>query len=361
MDDPDNDLTVEALTTTQKICLEKQFKRNKIGWTLAVLDLMLSVFVISRYPQHYWLLHLAKSFVLLPIRLFRFARLRWEFYMLDFCYWVTYLTFILVFIGGLKVFLNIDTTPFINLGIFVRMGFFFSCGSLAWSIILFQNSIAFYSFSKMVEVFVHLSPVLMMYCIRWGAGLGVNITQEAWPNLFSFCEDHEWALANECIYWRKSAYWCHHCAAPFSEFITFTPLILFLGWVLPYYTLVFIIFKDHIRRTGKGTLYHQALNSVPRGAPWLDFGNILRKFPEKWRPEAYFCIHGVFTMLFGTIAWVFWHNFFLNTTFVVGLITCAVYQGAAFSFHDLVFKYGNKMLHKHKEKLIDSAKVRKIE
>merc|ERR1719461_21718 len=153
----DSDLTIEALSTAQKRCLEKQFKRNKIGWTIAVTDLMLNVFVISRYPQHYWLIHLTKSFVLLPIRFYRFSKLKWEFYLLDFCYFVTYLTFALVSLGSLKVFFGISTSSPATLGLFVRMGFYFACGSLGWSVVLFGNSIAFYSFGKMVECYVHLS------------------------------------------------------------------------------------------------------------------------------------------------------------------------------------------------------------
>ena len=40
-------------------------------------------------------------------------------------------------------------------------------GPLAWSVLAFAQSLVFHSHAHMTSVFVHVSPMLLSYAIRW--------------------------------------------------------------------------------------------------------------------------------------------------------------------------------------------------
>jgi hypothetical protein len=45
--------------------------------------------------------------------------------------------------------------------------FAISNGPLAFSVLLFRNSLVFHSMDKLISCFIHISPALLTYCIRW--------------------------------------------------------------------------------------------------------------------------------------------------------------------------------------------------
>ena len=74
-----------ALTKEERKMMKKLYRPDKVAYTLGVTDLVTTTLIIARYPQHFWIFHIIKSFILFPIRFVRFSRQKWQMYMLDFC------------------------------------------------------------------------------------------------------------------------------------------------------------------------------------------------------------------------------------------------------------------------------------
>eukprot|EP00753_Platysulcus_tardus_P020104 PLAT7749.2.p1 GENE.PLAT7749.2~~PLAT7749.2.p1 ORF type:complete len:253 (+),score=100.43 PLAT7749.2:217-975(+) len=77
-----------------------------------------------------------------------------HFFLLDFCYFcnVIILTFLWVLPDNKYA---------------MAVAFGISTGPMAWATALFRNSMVFHSLDKITSVFIHLTPGLVMYCIRW--------------------------------------------------------------------------------------------------------------------------------------------------------------------------------------------------
>ena len=54
-----------------------------------------------------------------------------------------------------------------------------SNGPLAWAVLAFNNSLIFHSAQHMVSAFIHISPMLLSYCLRWHPGEEVVVCPEA--------------------------------------------------------------------------------------------------------------------------------------------------------------------------------------
>ena len=61
---------------------------------------------------------------------------------------------------------------------------------------VFRNSLVFHDVDNMTSVFIHLSPALLFWRIRWGAGMGPGVVNAHW-HLFDVCDDY--AAADACV------------------------------------------------------------------------------------------------------------------------------------------------------------------
>jgi hypothetical protein len=327
--------SVENLTKEQKKKLQKFYKSDQIAYTTGVCNLILTTAILSRYPQHFWVFHLMKAAVLLPARYFRFKQMKWSLYMIDFCYFETYLTALFCALSLLRVFAGVETVFSQFNENFFRTGFFFAFGPLAWAVVIFRNSIAFHNLDKMTEVFVHISPCLMFYSLRWGAGLGPSVVDKTWPGMFQICKDEaEFRAADACIY----ELWCTACPASLSDLFIVTPLVYIVFWGVPYYFLIFHVYREAIEKQGRATLYAQLCETK-----W----SFLLKVPPATRPFAYILTHLGLSMCGACLAFVMWHCFWLHSLFLLGLIILGIHNGSTYVFSDLSFNYASKMLGEH--------------
>ena len=63
----------------------------------------------------------------------------------------------------------------------VKIMFGFTCGPLGWSVALTNNSLVIHSVDHISSLFIHLTPMLMVYNLRWNS----DITLQHYPLLFS--------------------------------------------------------------------------------------------------------------------------------------------------------------------------------
>lgn len=110
---------------------------------VSVFPRKISIFSV-RYYMHQLLLTAQRCIRIIDL---------WTFHA-DFCYWANLLLWVyLVFFPSNKKLFTV--------------AYAIAHGPLAWAVMLFQNSLVFHSLDKTTSAFIHVSPVLVTYCIRW--------------------------------------------------------------------------------------------------------------------------------------------------------------------------------------------------
>ena len=98
-----------------------------------------------------------KAIILLSYRWYAYKKLRWHYFLFDFCYFTNF--FILVYLW-------LPLGDSIR-GLLFPIVFGFSNGPVLSAIVLWTNSVVPHSLDKMTSLFIHLSPSLALWGIRW--------------------------------------------------------------------------------------------------------------------------------------------------------------------------------------------------
>lgn len=305
--------------------------------SFGVANLVATVVVTLRFPQFFWILHTVKALIFIPWRFVRFRRDNCELYLLDFCYMATYLTVLCCFHSYIRIKTGFDTGLHQYNVPLIRAGFTFASGSLAWSILIFKNSLVFYNIDQMTSVFIHLSPFVFFWCLRWGSGFGIAMMDEWWPDMFDVCPGVSHAVADSCLTWAKTFQWCDACHADWGDFVWKPAIIYFTCWGVPYYILTFCCMRGWIERNNKETLYALILNDPSKS-------KFVKLFPECMWPLAYMLQHFLVVAILGCITFLFWHNFLLHTLFGALLLVAAVHNGSTYTFRVFALRYAADLM-----------------
>lgn len=114
----------------------------------------LAGFIFGRAPEHFWMWHIPKVFLLTFIRWLTFKGEGKHYLLYDFCYWVNALSVVYC------IFLPTNAVCF-------QVLFVTANGPLAWSILAFQQSLVLHSLQHMISVFIHTSPMILTLGLRW--------------------------------------------------------------------------------------------------------------------------------------------------------------------------------------------------
>jgi len=310
--------------------------RDELFQTAGIVNVLLLLVVILKVPQVYWVVHVISSFVYLPWRFVRFSRDNCELYMLDFCYMATYITVVGCMLCFIRVELGYTTIFHQWNNLLIRAGFTFSGGSLAWSVVIFKNSLVFYNIDQMTSVFIHLSPAVFFWCLRWGGGYGVVSMEEWWPGYFDICPGADMAKVDSCLEWPRTA-WCDACPAHWADF-TWKPAIVYMvAWAVPYALLIFGCLRGWIERSQKETLYSFILGDSKKSA-------YIRALPEALWPLGYMMQHFAVNIILGVFTMLFWHSFLAHTIFGVLVIVACIHNGSTYTFRVFGINYARDLL-----------------
>lgn len=89
----------------------------------------------------------------LPLRIYRYKKRMWHYFLFDLCYYVTILNFVYIWI--------LPQSP----ALFVAC-YCLSHGSVASAVITWRNSLVFHDSDKNTSLFVHMYPPLVFTVIR---------------------------------------------------------------------------------------------------------------------------------------------------------------------------------------------------
>ncbi|CAE8612354.1 unnamed protein product [Polarella glacialis] len=331
----------DALSKEQKATLYKELGIWEMGYTIGILNYSITIFALARFPQYFWIVHMVKAFVYLPWRFIRFLERGWEWYMIEFCYLNTYLTVVCCILSFLRVFVGVDNPLHPYNHALLRVGFSFANGALMWAVVMFNNKLVFHDVDNTCSVYIHLSPALLFWSLRWGGGFGPALIEETWPGMFQVCPNMMAAdVALDSLgkmLWQGSS----SCAGSVGHFMLYPALVWFVGWCVPYSLLVFWFFADYLARNKKSNVYAETVEATD-GVRKLMTSNL-----PKWSwPAAHMFQHFVFTMVCGAFTMLLWDSFVMHTLVLSGIILYMIHNGSVFTFRVVAAKHVTGLLQK---------------
>ncbi|RHZ20703.1 hypothetical protein DYB37_007912 [Aphanomyces astaci] len=128
---------------------------DKTQFTMGVLGVMLTQYFVVARPTQFWMWYLVCTPVVVALRIMYFKRVGWQYFLLDFCYFVTFLSIV-----------HVTLAPSDDRRLF-RVLFIYANGPLVWAVVLWRNSLVFHDIDRMSGVFIHIMPCLLYYCVHW--------------------------------------------------------------------------------------------------------------------------------------------------------------------------------------------------
>ncbi|KNC54682.1 uncharacterized protein AMSG_01533 [Thecamonas trahens ATCC 50062] len=272
--------------------------RHELVFVLSCINVFATAFILGRWPVEYYKWHSIKAVVLMTTRTYTFFKQNYHMYLLDLCYFVNVLVMVYVWILPHNAML-------------FRIIFALS-GTLTASIALFRNSLVLHSHAFMTSLWLHLSPPLMAWGIRWHATNGEP---------FTYC------ITDACS---VSAF-----AAEHGYWGIFGPVFAFYAfWIIVHYSIVFVIKEKAVREQGLATLY--ASSSL---RPLVALGG-----DAEWRRRAvYFGGHAVFAAISCIGAMIMWSHYWIHTLYLCAVMICSAWNGATFMFHVFSARYQDEL------------------
>jgi len=259
---------------------------NLYEWvfTFGLVNVMLCAYLLGRYPEYYGYWHVIKSIILLSNRMVTYTRAKQQFYLLDFCYVGNYYSvayFVLAAAGVLSPSL-------------LRQGFWvlfsFGAGPLAFSIFLLRNSFVLHSLNKTTDLFIHASPALLAWAMRW---------------------NHEKLAFDICG--------LDDCSPTYLELI-FVPIGGYMTWWVLYSIWMMFCGLQMVDQ-GYDLVYTLIMRTNKVASAVISpFGSL--------GPMVYMAFHAGGCWLFCALSIVWWYNFWAHTALLVFLIFLAAHNGA---------------------------------
>ncbi|KAF2863316.1 hypothetical protein K470DRAFT_255004 [Piedraia hortae CBS 480.64] len=159
---PEEDLKLEKYRQRVKNSVERLSRtwndaktvtlKEKITFTLAVMNLIISAYMLGAFPQnfHYW--YTAQVLVLIPLRWYKYRQIGFHYFVADLCYFVNVLLLLSIwfFPQSKRLFISV---------------FCLAMGNNAVAIPMWRNSVVFHSLDKVTSVFIHFMPCATLHCI----------------------------------------------------------------------------------------------------------------------------------------------------------------------------------------------------
>lgn len=105
--------------------------------------------------------------VVIAVRIFIYFKNKWQYFLLDFCYYANLTWYIFIWIADSPLMFAVV--------------FGIANGPLLWAMVVYRNSLVFHNHDKVTSTFIHIIPGLLSFVIRWYP----DITSQYWVNTFN--------------------------------------------------------------------------------------------------------------------------------------------------------------------------------
>lgn len=268
---------------------------------MGVVNVLFSVYLLTKQPWNYFLYHSFKNTIYLVKRYFNFKSKKHSWFLTEFCYVVNFLIFAYIGICMIKkfvpalAFLKPHLDPFGPL--LFRVGFTWSMGPVAISIAFFRNALVFHSIDHMTILAIHIGPPLVCYSFRFYH----EQLEAQWPDTFHLG-------IGESLSWEDS----------FRSLLLMPTILYFCLWLLPYALIQFVIKAKEIKEQGQITM----ISDLPH----------LKNLPEGDRPFEYCKLHACSCIVAFSFSQLLWRSCALTTCYLLSLFAISIWNGATFYF-----------------------------
>ena len=139
--------------------------RDKVMFLISVLNVIILSHLVGGFQ---WLMPYYYTMSALPLLFLRFwtyGRNNYAYFLLDLCYW-----------GNFLLLIYLWTPSYEYSGYFFAAVYSLATGPMAWAVIIFRNSMVFHSLDKSISNFIHLAPLVTVFCIRWHSPIAENMS-----------------------------------------------------------------------------------------------------------------------------------------------------------------------------------------
>lgn len=284
---------------------EWQTTFSKCVFTLAILNIGLTCYILGANPESFYLLFTFKIVSLTTFRSLAFCKEGKHWLLVDFCYWVNFyfIYYLWVTPGNAKTF---------------QILFMCANGPLAWAMLAFSHSMILHSWQHVTSVVIHASPMLVSFGLRWFTGP---------ESRFRVCQPGQYE--ND---WEAGAY----CSVSGWTLVTQAVTNFYLWWLVLYYVIVMFWMAEYLHTRGFQTLFDRVTTkgimkrflrpymvTSPRAKTY--HGNFLAK-------AVYLSIHCVYGVVTMSIIAPFFNNFYFHFFYCMLLAMVTAWNGAGFYF-----------------------------
>jgi len=281
--------------------------QDKISFTLGILNISFTVFILGAFPQHFYWVYTIKFPILIGLRYYFYHQAKWHYFLLDFCYFANILFLLYLHVWPNSCFL-------------FKTSFAFTSGSLSWAIALWKNSMVFHSLDKITSLFIHLTPSLVVWTIKW------------YPTEFNPCSSERDATMS------------------FADSL-FYPLLMYSFWQFLYYLKVEVLDRHKFKNDPDYMTSYLWLTSEKQNRSLIyKLSNMYgRKYQMWWFGIWQF----IFTILTFLPVKFFYQSFWAHTIFLIAMCTVSSWNGASFYIEVFSVRYQQSLIEceKHYEKL----------
>eukprot|EP01114_Cavostelium_apophysatum_P022068 TRINITY_DN7864_c0_g1_i1.p1 TRINITY_DN7864_c0_g1~~TRINITY_DN7864_c0_g1_i1.p1 ORF type:complete len:369 (-),score=46.05 TRINITY_DN7864_c0_g1_i1:59-1165(-) len=275
--------------------------RDKLSFTLGTCNLFLVAFVLGKWPEHFPMLYTIKFPILLLLRFYLYRQTKWHYFMLDFCYFANAL--FMIYLWGFPESCSL-----------FQLAFSFTAGPLSWAVVLWNNSLVFHSLDKITSIFIHITPSLVVWCLRW------------WPHdqKYNICEAPD---GTNSITFVNGTLW---------------PLVPYVAWQALY--LLKVEYFDKEKFTAKDSQYTTSFL-------WLSKHNtksFIYKLINIMGPRFQLPMFALFQFLYTFLTMIpmklLYANFWAHTLLLIVICTASTWNGASFYIHVFSKRYQQSMM-----------------
>ena len=293
------DTVDEASQNKQTSQLAKEVKlHDQACFTLGVLNVSLTCYVVGAAPQLFYLWHTLKSISLTTLRWYTFRYEGKHFLLLDFCYFANALSLIYLWAAP-------------NSARAFQVLFMVSNGPLAWSVLTFSQSLVFHSHAHMTSVFIHVSPMLLTHALRWAS---------PGSHGFAICEDSCGSISPLTL-------------------VSDATLLFYIPWIGLYYIVTFLVLGDYLKSNRYQTLYDRVTTSGPAAKVMSKGFALTGATHELSKRAVYMGSHLLFGVLTMALATLHWHSFAAHSLFALAICSASAWNASSYYFTHFATKY----------------------
>ncbi len=314
-------------------------RTDKFVFVVGVLNLILLVYMTAGIQ---WLLPYYYTVTIIPLIIVRYVTYikgkRYAYFILDFCYW-----------ANISLLIYLWAAPYLNEAGVGKHAFAIiyaiTFGPLPWAIIIFRNAMVFHSLDKIISVFIHITPMLVTFSIRWHAPVSHNATHVANNPRLQIWEEYWNGLGRFNVCELNDSCWTEQWAYLFY----LAPAIAFIVWDIFY------------------VLATRVCCPIPENAV-----DAFRYLSKKIKPLyflrdmknqklAYFLYNlinigmNIFMCVPGPL--LYW-NYYINLIFVLLVFICCIWNGGDFYIEVFAKRYQEQVKSRSKERAERIEKLR---